>query len=101
MRPAIAETITYDRERKIGSVTVTVGSELEGGSRRTRNQELVDAAAENADIMPAFVSIDPRKAHMGAREAEALIKDGVIRGFKFRPTIPGFFPNHRMAYRLH
>ena len=35
------------------------------------------------------------------REARRLIKDGVIRGFKFHPTVQGFFPNDRMAYQLY
>lgn len=38
---------------------------------------------------------------MGVREARRLIEDGVIRGFKFHPTLQGFFPNDRMAYRLY
>ena len=29
------------------------------------------------------------------------VKDGVIRGFKFHPTLQGFFPNDRMAYPLY
>lgn len=53
----------------------TVDSEFEVGNRRITNQEVVDALAENADIMTAFASIDPHKGRMGAREAEALIKD--------------------------
>lgn len=74
-RPTIAETIAYYRERGIGLVMFTVDSEFEVGNRRITNQEVVDALAENADIVTAFASIDPHKGRMGAREAEALIKD--------------------------
>lgn len=35
------------------------------------------------------------------REARSLIEGGVIRGFKFHPTVQGFFPNDRMAYPLY
>ena len=35
------------------------------------------------------------------REARDLIKAGVIKGFKFHPTVQGFFPNDRMAYELY
>jgi hypothetical protein len=38
---------------------------------------------------------------MGVREARRLLKDGVIRGFKFHPTLQGFFPNDRIAYPLY
>ena len=100
-RPSIAETIAYYRERKIGLVMFTVDSEFEVGNRRIPNQEVADAAIQNADIMTAFASIDPHKGRMGVREAEAMINDGVIRGFKFHPTMQGFFPNDRMAYPLY
>ena len=77
-RPTIAETLAFYREKKIGLVMFTVDSEFELGNRRIPNEEVADAAAENADIMLAFASIDPHKGRMGAREAEALIKAGVM-----------------------
>ena len=100
-RPTIAETIAYYRERKIGLIMFTVDCEFEIGARRIPNQEVADAAAENSDIMMAFASIDPHKGSMGVREARDLIKAGVIKGFKFHPTVQGFFPNDRMAYELY
>ena len=42
--------------------------------------------------MMAFASIDPHKGKMGVREARRLLKEGGIRGFKFHPTVQGFFP---------
>jgi uncharacterized protein len=100
-RPTIAETIAYYRERRIGLVMFTVDSEFEVGARRIPNQEVAEAAAANGDIMMAFASIDPHKGRMGVREAEGLIKAGVIKGFKFHPTLQGFFPNDRTAYPLY
>ncbi len=100
-RPTIAETIAYYRKRKIGLVMFTVDCEAQIGARRIPNEEVADAARENADIMIAFASIDPHKGKMGVREARALIAGGVIRGFKFHPTVQGFFPNDRMAYPLY
>ena len=75
----------------------TVDSEFEIGNRRIPNEEVAEAAAANADMMMAFASIDPHKGKMGVREARALIEVGVIKGFKFHPTVQGFFPNDRMA----
>ncbi len=98
-RPTIAETVAYYRERRIGLVMFTVDSEHEMGVRRIPNQEVIDAARENSDIMVAFASIDPHKGKLGVREARELIADGGIRGFKFHPTCQGFFPNDRIAYR--
>jgi predicted TIM-barrel fold metal-dependent hydrolase len=100
-RKTIAETVAYYRERKIGLVMFTVDSEFEMGVKRIPNQEVVDAARENSDMMIAFASIDPHKGRMGVREAKRLIEEGGIRGFKFHPTCQGFFPNDRMAYKLY
>jgi predicted TIM-barrel fold metal-dependent hydrolase len=100
-RPTIAETVAYYREQRIGLVMFTVDTEHEMGVRRIQNQEVIDAARDNSDIMVAFASIDPHKGKLGVREARQLIKEGGIRGFKFHPTCQGFFPNDRMAYRLY
>jgi uncharacterized protein len=100
-RPTIEETISYYRERKIGLVMFTVDSEAELGSRRIPNEEVIDAARANSDIMVAFASIDPHKGKMGVREARRLVNEGGIAGFKFHPTAQGFFSNDRLAYGLY
>ena len=100
-RKTIPETVAYYRERKIGLVMFTVDTEFEMGIRRIPNQEVIDAARENSDMMVAFASIDPHKGKMGVREARRLIEEGGIRGFKFHPTCQGFFPNDRFAYKLY
>ena len=100
-RPTIAETVAYYREQRIGLVMFTVDSEHEIGARRIPNQEVIDAARENSDIMIAFASIDPHKGKLGVREARQLIAEGGVAGFKFHPTCQGFFPNDRLAYRLY
>jgi predicted TIM-barrel fold metal-dependent hydrolase len=97
-RPTIAETVAYYRERKIGVVMFTVDAEAEMGRRRITNEEIAEAANENSDIMIAFASIDPHKGKMGVREARRMINEYKVGGFKFHPTVQGFFPNDRMAY---
>lgn len=100
-RPTIAETIAYYREKKIGLVMFTVDTEFEIGNRRIANEEIADAARDNADMMIAFASIDPHKGKMGVREARDLIESGAVKGFKFHPTCQGFFPNDKMAFGLY
>ena len=100
-RPTIADTVAYYRERKIGLVMFTVDSEFEIGNRRIPNEEVADAARENSDMMIAFASIDPHKGKMGVREARRLVEEGTIKGFKFHPTVQGFFPDDRIAYPLY
>jgi uncharacterized protein len=99
--PTIPETAAYFRERKIGAVIFPVDAERETGFRRYNNEEMAELAAQHSDILIPFASIDPAKGKMGAREARRLVKDFGIRGFKFHPTMQGFYPNDRMAYPLY
>jgi hypothetical protein len=100
-RPTIPETIDLYRERRIGFCMFTVDCEANLGRRRIPNEEIADFAQKNSDIMIAFASIDPHKGKLGAREARRLIQDHGVRGFKFHPTLQGFFPNDRMAYPIY
>jgi len=101
MLPTIQDTAKYYRERKIGCVIFAVDGERETGFRRYKNEEVAELAAENSDIMIPFASIDPAKGKIGAREARRLIRDYGIKGFKFHPTLQGFYPNDRSAYVLY
>ena len=100
-RPTIEDTAGYYRERKIGAVIFPVDAERETGYRRYQNEEVAEKAAANSDVLIPFASIDPAKGKAGAREARRLIADFGIRGFKFHPSMQGFFPNDRSAYVLY
>jgi predicted TIM-barrel fold metal-dependent hydrolase len=99
--PTVPETAAYYRERKIGCVIFPVDAERETGFRRYNNEELAELAAQFSDIMIPFASIDPAKGKTGAREARRLVAEFGIRGFKFHPTLQGFYPNDRSAYPLY
>ncbi len=70
-------------------------------SIRYKNEEVAQLAAENSDVLIPFASIDPHKGKMGAREARRLVAEFGVQGFKFHPTMQGFFPNDRLAYPLY
>ena len=38
---------------------------------------------------------------MGAREARRLIEEHGVKGFKFHPTVQGFYPHDRMAWPIY
>jgi len=101
MLPTVEETATYYRERKIACVIFPVDAERETGFRRYENEEVARIAAENADIMIPFASIDPAKGRLGAREARRLVREFGVKGFKFHPTMQGFYPYDRSAYPLY
>lgn len=101
MLPTVQETAAYYRERKIGAVIFPVDGERETGFRRYSNEQVAEICADNSDILIPFASIDPAKGKLGAREARRLVRDFGVKGFKFHPTMQGFYPNDRMAYDLY
>jgi predicted TIM-barrel fold metal-dependent hydrolase len=96
--PEIAQ---YYRDRRMAAVIFTVDAESAFGSPRIANEEVAELAAENADVLIPFASIDPAKGKLGVREARRLIEDYGVRGFKFHPSMQGFHPNDRQAYSLY
>jgi len=99
--PTIPEVAQYYRERKLAAVIFPVDCESEMGHWRIANEEVAESAAEHADVLIPFASIDPAKGKMGAREARKLVKEYGVRGFKFHPSMQGFYPNDRKAYVLY
>jgi len=98
MLPSVQDTAAYFRARRIGAVIFPVDAERETGFRRYSNEEVAEICAENADILIPFASVDPWKGKAGAREVRRLAEDFGVRGFKFHPTMQGFFPNDRQVY---
>ena len=99
--PTIAQTAAHYREQSIAAVIFPVDAERETGYRRYSNDEVAEQVAEHSDVLIQFASIDPWKGKMGVREARRLIREYKIKGFKFHPTMQGFWPNDRMAYPLY
>jgi predicted TIM-barrel fold metal-dependent hydrolase len=64
------------------------------------NDELLEAAERNSDVLIPFVMVDPWRDHAGAHEAERLIKAGA-RGFKFHPLTQGFYANDQRMSELY
>jgi predicted TIM-barrel fold metal-dependent hydrolase len=99
--PTIPETAQYYRDRKMAAVIFTVDGEAQMGHLRIANEEVAEVAAEHADALIPFASIDPARGKMGAREARRLITEYGVRGFKFHPSVQGFYPNDPKAYTLY
>ena len=99
--PTVPETAAYYRSKNIAAVIFPVDAERETGFRRYKNEEMLEIASDHLDVLIPFVSIDPHKGKLGVREARKLIEDYGVRGFKFHPTMQGFYANDRMAYPLY
>lgn len=98
VQPTIDQTAAKFREQNVAAVIFPVDAERETGYRRFSNDEVIEQVRRNSDILIPFASIDPWKGKMAVREARRLIEDHGIKGFKFHPTMQGFWPNDRMAY---
>jgi uncharacterized protein len=91
------ELAEYYRSRKIGCVIFSVDERLTGRPP-IPNDEVAAFAAENADIMFAFASVDPTRGKEAVDEAKRLIEAGGIRGFKLHPPLQQFHPNDKQVY---
>jgi uncharacterized protein len=97
----VPEMAEYYRKLKMAFVVFTVDSELSTGQKKITNEEIAELAHKNSDVAIPFASIDPHRGKSGVMEARRLIKDFGVKGFKFHPSVQGFFPNDPMAYPLY
>src|SRR5690606_21990550 len=100
-QPPVHHIAAYYRERQIGCVVFSVDGERTRGVKGVSNEEVAELAAEHADVMLPFASIDPGRGADGVREARRLIEHYGVRGFKFHPQYQEFLPNDRIAYPLY
>lgn len=91
------ELAEYYRARKIGCVVFTVDERLTGRPP-IPNDEVAAFAAENADIMFAFASVDPTRGAEAVADARRLVAAGGIRGFKLHPPLQQFHANDPQVY---
>ncbi len=99
-QPTAQEVADYYRERRMLAVVFTVDDEAGLGRRRLGNEQVLDAARRNPDVLIPFASVDPHKGKLAVREIRALIEAGA-RGFKFHPNTQAFWPNDRAWYPLY
>ena len=100
-QPTIPEIAAYYRERKMACVVFSVDGLRSRGIKPVSNEEVAEVAAENADVMIPFASLDPLRGDAAVREARRLIEHYGVKGFKFHPQFQEFFPDDRAAYPLY
>jgi uncharacterized protein len=96
--PDIAD---YYRTRNIAAVVFLVDVLGKAENDTLTNEEIAELAADNADVLIPFASIDPARGAAGVAMARRLITEHRVRGFKFHPSAQGFYPNDRLAYPLY
>jgi predicted TIM-barrel fold metal-dependent hydrolase len=93
----VPELAAFYRERNMAAVCFMVDTVRWGGP--VSNDEVLELAAKE-DVLIPFVSIDPHRQD-AVNEARRLIDEHDVRGFKFHPSLQGFFPDDRLAYPLY
>jgi uncharacterized protein len=98
----VPELADYYRQRNLACVVFTVDSVSRSGEEpEPDNVEIAELAAEHADVLIPFASIDPARGAAGVRQARRLINEYGVRGFKFHPSVQAFYPNDRAVYPLY
>jgi len=97
--PTVEDVAAYYRERNMAAVVFTVDAVTQTGRAAVRNDEILEVAAANADVLIPFGSVDPRRED-AVDEVRRLVGLGV-RGFKFHPNIQAFFPDDETFYPIY
>jgi predicted TIM-barrel fold metal-dependent hydrolase len=98
--PTVDDVAAYYRERELAAVLFTVDWESRSGIAPIPNEEIADAARENADVLIPFASVDPARPDAVER-VRRLIDEHGVKGFKFHPNLQAFFPDERSVYPLY
>jgi predicted TIM-barrel fold metal-dependent hydrolase len=102
VHPTVPDLAAYYRERKMACVAFMVDAGAATGmAPPVTNEEIAELAAEHADAVIPFASIDPHSGAAGVRRVGGLVEQHGIRGFKFHPNEQAFFPNDREFYPLY
>ena len=100
--PTVEQIADYYRERRFAAVVFTVDATTATGHPGLSSEEMADRAAEHADVLIPFGSVDsPLAGEAAVRRARRLITDHGVRGFKFHPSLQAFSPDDSSYYPLY
>jgi predicted TIM-barrel fold metal-dependent hydrolase len=88
------------RQRNAAAVVFTIDAESGTGYPPNSQDELIEGAVRNNDVLIPFGSVDPWKGKAAVHRVRELIERGV-NGFKFHPSMQAFEPNDRRFYPIY
>jgi predicted TIM-barrel fold metal-dependent hydrolase len=88
------------REWGMAAVIFTVDSESATGHPPISSEEIATQAADHADVLIPFGSVDPRKGRSAVEQARRLVEDNGVMGFKFHPSLQDFDPSDDAFFPL-
>ncbi len=98
--PTVPDLAEMYRDLGMAAVVFPVDAPHSLGSG-VSNEEAAELAAQAADVLIPFGSIDPVRRADTAASARRLVTEHGIRGFKFHPAVQGFYPNDPAVYPLY
>ncbi|SEM56319.1 amidohydrolase family protein [Streptacidiphilus jiangxiensis] len=91
--PTVADLAAYFRERRMAAVVFTIDAGHGLGHPPLSSEQIAEQAAEHADVLIPFGSVDPHRGADACRQARRLAVEYGVRGFKFHPGLQAFAPN--------
>jgi predicted TIM-barrel fold metal-dependent hydrolase len=91
--PTVADLASRYREAGMAAVVFTVDATTATGHPALSSERIAEAAAENADVLIPFGSVDPHQGAAAEDRARLLVEEHGVRGFKFHPSLQAFSPN--------
>jgi uncharacterized protein len=99
--PTVAAIAEHYRARRMAAVVFTVDAPAGTGHPPLSSEEIAEQAAEHADVLIPFGSVDPHAGKAAVARARRLVTEHGVRGFKFHPSLQAFEPNDQRFYPLY
>jgi hypothetical protein len=98
--PTLDEVAGYYRSRNMAAVVFTVDAHTATGHKALSSREIVEGAAQYADVLIPFASVDPHDGAAAVNSLSELVAAGA-RGLKLHPSLQGFCPGDPAFYPLY
>jgi predicted TIM-barrel fold metal-dependent hydrolase len=91
--PTVADLAERYRAAGMAAVVFTVDATTATGHPALSSEDIAAQAAEHADVLIPFGSVDPHRGAAAVEQAQRLVRDLGVRGFKFHPSLQAFSPD--------
>jgi predicted TIM-barrel fold metal-dependent hydrolase len=91
--PTVADLAERYRAANMAAVVFTVDAATATGHPALSSEDIAAEAAEHADVLIPFGSVDPHRGADAVEQARRLVRDCGVRGFKFHPSLQAFAPD--------
>jgi predicted TIM-barrel fold metal-dependent hydrolase len=98
--PTVADLAERYRAAGMAAVIFTVDATTGTGHPALSSEDIATQAAEHADVLIPFGSVDPRQGSEAVERARRLVDEHGVRGFKFHPSLQAFSPDDEAFYPL-